>query len=303
LRGAIRFIGMATLRAFTACVPRVNSSLDYPRKSSLVLDKVSELSERPRMQNCSLLSPNRDPVSDTAQLLQRDPSPSVFSVDNDLLGYDMIHIGRKATLTTGQLPELTTAPTSPLSLKFGAKTPVPVANSFYGITGVGSSIRIRCDIGNPKVDAKPFVYFPKGRLFHVAGDSEIPFPAMIDQVGFALTLLELFDLTRSGRIWNCLSPAHGPDVDVRFLTEAQYSVIVGNGPSLPKYPLSLFVYLVGIGDFGKYTNRELRCEFVQPSGGMIKRLLEGEVLEDLDFPSLSAKPVRALVAPMKSTEQ
>lgn len=237
-----------------------------------------------------------------AQLFQRDPSPSVFSVGNDLLGYDVINIGRKAVLTTGKFPEFATAPPSPLTLQFGTKSPVPVANSFYGITGVGSSIRIRSDFGNPKIDAKPLVHFLQGRLFHVAGDSEIPLASMIDQVGLALALLELFDLARTGRILNSLSPAQCPDVDVRLFAEAQYSIVIGNGPSLPKYTLSFFVEFVGVCNFGKYANRELGIEFEQFSSGVVERLLEGEVGKDFDLPRFGTQPVSALVAPTKSSQ-
>jgi hypothetical protein len=302
LRRAIPLINMATLRTFTAGIPRVHDSSGYPRKSSLVLDKCSELSECPRVQNCWVLTPSRDPGADSAQIFERNPYPSAFSFGNDLLGYDVVYIGREAILTTGKFPEFTTAPASPLALKLGAKTPVPVANSFYGITGVGSAIRVCCDIGNPEVDAKPFVHFPQGRFFHIAGNSEIPLAAMIEQVGLALALLELFDLARSGHITNVLTPANGPDVDVRFLTEAQYSIIIGNGPSLPEHPLSLFVDLVGICNFGKGANCDLGVEFVQLSGGMINGLLESEKGKDFDLPSLGTQPVSTVVRPVNGSQ-
>jgi hypothetical protein len=299
---AIRFIDMMTLRTFTASIPRVDCSDYQPRKTRLVLNKLSQLSECPRVQNGTLLSPNRDPGTDAAQVLQRDTSSSVFSVGNDLLGYDMVNIGSKATLATGKLPEFTTAPASPFTLKFGPQASVPVANSFYGVTGVGSTVRIRSDFGNPKVDSKPFVRFLQGRFFYVAGDSDIPLASMIDQVGLALTLLELFDLAGSGHIPNILPSSESPNIDARFFAEAQYSIIVGNGPSLPKHPLSFFVEFVGVGHLGEYPHRELGIEFESFSGGMVEGLLQGEVGEHLDTPRLSAEPVRAVITPPQGSE-
>src|SRR5271166_1518658 len=133
---------MTTLRAFTARIPRVHGSGGYPRKSSLVLDKCSELSESPRMQNGSLLVPNRYPATDAAQLFERHTPVSVFSFGNDLLGNDVIYIGREAVLTTGKFPELTTASTSALTLQLGAQPSIPIANSFYGIAAIGSTVRV-----------------------------------------------------------------------------------------------------------------------------------------------------------------
>lgn len=184
---------MATLRTFTARITGIDNGDRYPCEASLVLDKLSELRKSPRMQNSTLLTPSRYPGADAAQMFERDSFPSVFSFGNDLLGYDVINIGREAVLSAGQFPELSASSSRPLPLQFGAKTPVAVANSFYGVTGVGSAIRIRSDVGDTKVDAKPFVHFPKTRLFHVAGDSQIPLAAMVNKIGLALALLELFD--------------------------------------------------------------------------------------------------------------
>jgi hypothetical protein len=293
---------MTTLRTFTSRIPRVHDSSGYPRNSSLVLDKCSELSECPRVQNGSLLPPSRYPVTDAAQLFERHTPVSVFSFGNDLLGNDVIYIGREAVLTTGKLPEFMTAPTSALALQLRSQPSIAITNSFYGITAKGSTVRVRCDIGNPEVNAKPFIHFPQRRFFHVAGDSEIPLTAMVEQVGLTLALLELFDLARTGHIANCLTPAQSPDVDVRLLAETEYPIIVGNGPRLSKNPLSVFIQLVGICNFGKYAHCELGIEFVQLSGGMVEGLLEREVGKDLDLPRFGTEPVSALVAPMKGSQ-
>lgn len=252
------------------------------------------------MQNCTLLAPSRDPGADATQILERDTATSAFSLGNDLLGNDVIYIGRKAILQSCQLPEFAVCPSRPLTLQFSSESAVPVANAFYGVAAVGSTIRIRCDIGNPKVDSKPFVNFPKGRFFHVTRDPEIPLSAMVDQVGLALTLLELFDLARTGHILNVLPAPNCPDVDVRFFAEAQYSIIVGNGPGLPEYPLSLFVEFVGICNLGKYANCELGIEFELLTRRMVEGLLKGEVGKDFDLPRLGTKPVRTGIAPMES---
>jgi hypothetical protein len=249
------------------------------------------------MQNDSLPSPNRDPGLDAAQFFQRNSPLSAFGEANNLLGNDVINIGRESILTTGQLAEFTLGTATAIALKLGAKPSVSEPNSFYGITCVASTIRVRSDIGNPKVDAKPFVHFPHVRLFHVAGYGQIPFAAMIEQVGLTLTLLELFDLARSGHVLNILPPAKSPEVDVRILAESEYSIIIGNRTSGPEDALNLLIKLVGVCNFGKYANCELGIEFVQLSCGVIKRLLEGEVGEDLDLPRLCAEPVRAVVAP------
>jgi hypothetical protein len=173
-------------------------------------------------------------------------------------------------------------------LQFGSEFATPIANAFYGVTGVGTSIRVRSDLGHTEVHPQPFVYLPQGRFFHITRDAEIPLATMIDQVALALALLELFDLTRSGYVCNRLSAAYCPDVDVRLFTKAQYSIVIGNGPGLAEYPQTVLIEFVGVCNFGKHANCELGCEFELLSGGMVERFLEREIGEHLDVPRLGA---------------
>jgi hypothetical protein len=173
-------------------------------------------------------------------------------------------------------------------LKFGPKSTVAKANTFDGVTGIGSTIRIRRNIGNSKVNSKPFVHFPQGRFFHVAGNPEIPLSTVMNQVGLALALLELFDLTSSGYVSDRLPTPESPDVNLAFLAEAKYPVIIGNGASFGEPTLGALVDFVSVCNFGKHANCELGCEFELLSGGMVERFLEGEVGEHLDVPRLGA---------------
>ena len=279
---------MTTLRTFTARIARVHNSHSYPRKTSLVLDKLSELAERPRMQNCSLLPHSRYPVPNAPQFFNCDASSSVFSLGNDLLGNDMVHIGRETILSSCKLPEFTVAPTRPLTLQFGSEFATPIANAFYGVTGVGTSIRVRSDLGHTEVHPQPFVYLPQGRFFHITRDAEIPLATVMNQVGLALALLELFDLTSSGYVSDRLPTPESPDVNLAFLAEAKYPVIIGNGASFGEPTLGALVDFVSVCNFGKHANCELGCEFELLPGGMVERFLEGEVGEHLDVPRLGA---------------
>lgn len=294
---------MATLRAFTAGVARVHHYEWYARQCRFVGQEVSELRKGPRMQNCSLLTPSRYPGADVPQFFDCDTPTSAFSVCDDLLGYDVINIGREATFASTEFPEFAARSSRQFLLEFSSKVAMSEADAFDGIAAVAAAIRVSCDLGHTQIDAEPLVYLLDGRLHGIAGNSQIPFPAMVEKIRLALPGFQEFLLARSGDVGHGLPATQRPNVDGVLCPEAKNAIVIGDCPSFSELTFPLFVELVGIRDFGKHANRQLRIEFELCAGWMVERLLKFKVRENLDLPRFATKPVCAFIGTMQRSQE
>ena len=92
LRRSVMFINTTTYRASSGGISGVNNFDNHPCESTFVGEKLAELVERPRVLLSPLTPPNRDSVSDTAQIFKGDTSSSVFSLCNNPLANCVIDI-------------------------------------------------------------------------------------------------------------------------------------------------------------------------------------------------------------------
>lgn len=72
-----------------------------PRTSGLVLDEGSELMERPFMMSFALIVSNRGPLANACQIFQGDPPLRALCRANDPLADDVVGIGLKPALSSG----------------------------------------------------------------------------------------------------------------------------------------------------------------------------------------------------------
>lgn len=294
---------MTTVRAFAAGIPGVHSDQWYPRNARFVLDEVPELGECPGMQNHPLPAPNRDPLADMAQFFNCDSALSACGASNDLLGNHVVGIGRESLFAAGEFSELTTCAPRPLLLEFCSELSVTITNPFDCASAVTVAVRVSRYLSDPHVDSKPIINLSQRRLLNIAGDSQIPLPAVIDQIRFALAILDLLGLPLACNERDSLAASQGPDIDRGVAAEAQDAVVIGDRSSLTESSLYLLVDLVRVSNLGEHTHRELSTQAEFLPGFMVERLLQGEVGEDFDLPSLGAQPVSALVDPTQSREQ
>lgn len=293
---------MATLGTFTTGIARVYDDDRNASQPSFVFNECLELCERPRMQNCTLLTPNRDPGADMSQFFNCDTPASVFSFGNDLLGNYVIGIGCEAILATGKIPEFAACSPCALGLKFGAKSAVSMADTLECVAAIVPTIGVSSDIGNPEVYPEPFIDGLEGWFFHVASNSQIPLSTMVNEIGFSLSGFEQFLLARASHIRNVLTTIQRPDVHCVF-APAQNTIIVGDRAGEREFPFSLLVQLIRIGNLGEHSDGELRAKSELLAGFVIERLLQCEIGEDFDFPCFSTQPIGALVSAIQSREQ
>ena len=121
MRRTITFINTTANRTGARSIARVNQFYNNPRQLRFVFDKSTQLSERPRVVLSPLAMPNRDSVTDTAQIFQSDTPASVFSLCNNALCNGVIDIGSKASFFTRTLYEKSFGCLRALGLKFATE--------------------------------------------------------------------------------------------------------------------------------------------------------------------------------------
>lgn len=293
---------MATLGTFTASISRVYHDNWDSGDPSFVCDERGQLVERPTVQDCPLLAPNREPAGDAIEVFDGYPASSAFGFSNDLLGDYVVCIGSEALFASAEFPELTSASPSSLALELTAEPTVPIADAFDGTAAVISAVRIRGDIGDSHIHAQPVVNFFEGRLFDITGHGEIPLAAMVDEIGFTLAILQLLDLARPCDIGHALASAQSPDIDFGILAKTENAVIVSDTSSRSEMPLDFFVQFIRIRDFSKNPHGQLGVQLKQSPGFMIKGFLQGKISEYFALPCFLTQPIGALITFAKSSQ-
>ena len=303
LRRAIRFTDMTTLRTFTARIPRVHDSSGYPCKTSLVLDKVSELVERPRMQNCSLLTPSRDPGTDTAQILQRDPATSAFSLGNDLLGNYVIGVSGEPCFLAGELLEVTPCGAASTLLELATEPRSTAANVSDAGTRERLAIRGSSDDLDAQVDPEKRIDFLQWRVVNIANRNQVELPIVVEQVSLSQLRSQQFNMVRAALVSQLAPTVNRPDTNVLILEVAQDVAVVGESSPSPEVRLLVLVYGIGVGDFTNRPNDYFGSKSEPFSGFVVTEIVESVLAEHFRLPSLLADPVATIVGTLQGFEQ
>jgi len=293
---------MMTLRAFPTGVARVHGDQWNASKPSLVFQECPELEKRPRMQNCSLLSASRYPVTNALQVFDGNSATGALSSGNDLLGNAVIHVRCEAPFFPAEFVKFSPRTASLFLLKFGSKFPVAESDSSDSAARIVATVRIARNLDHSEIDSEPVVYFLQGWFHGIAGYPQKPLSTMVDEIRFPLPVSKQGDLARASDIKDGLPTLKRPDAYSTFL-EAQNAVVIGDSPSLSEFPFAFLVQLVGICDLGKNTDSQLGTQAELILGRMVENLLEGEILEHFSAPGFATKPVRAFITAIEGCYQ
>src|SRR5205085_546035 len=88
----VPFVDVSAVVAFPRRVTWVDHRDRHAGDGRLVADELAELGERPRVQVAALSLVNRDPVADTAQILELDPATGAFGCCDELLADAVVHV-------------------------------------------------------------------------------------------------------------------------------------------------------------------------------------------------------------------
>jgi len=304
LRLTISFINRATLRTGTRSVARVNQCYQHARQLRLVLDKLSQLIERPGVVLPPLAVPNSDSVTDTAQIFQSDTPASVFSLCNNALTDNMVDMGRKTGFFTGTLLEKARGSLRPLRLKFAPEFSVAFSETIDLIPGVGLPVRVGGDIHNAQVNAKELRRVIGGRFLDLAHLVKVEIAVAINKVGFPTAVLKKLSLLTSGYKWNLQSAVKRPDRNklVSYLP-GEDAFVISDAPMPIESARGLPVNLVGISNLSQYPNHYLSRESKPTPEVIVEEMVQVVLAKSLGLPSMAADIVGSIIHSLQCLHQ
>lgn len=191
---SVLFGGMAAPGALSTGVSRVYSDQRNASKFGFVRQELTQLIERPRMQNCTLLAPSRNPFANTSQVFDCQSASGAFSLSNDLLGNSVIHASRKTTFTTRYPFKFSLRRARLLLLKFRPQSTVAKAYAFHFGARIAFAIRSADDVRNAEVDAEKIGWSDGGTFRNINRAMQIELPFTEDEISLAFDAVEPFFL-------------------------------------------------------------------------------------------------------------
>jgi hypothetical protein len=183
---AVFFGYMPAFGALPAGIARVNSDQRYASKGGLVRQEQPELRKRPGVQNCPLLAPGLDSITNARQFFDGQPAIRAFSFSNDLLGNVVVYAGSEPSFFACEFLQPALGRSGLQLLKLSPKFPVAKADAFNFSAGVPRSVRGRSYLGNPEIHPEKLNRVDGGvaRQIDRAVQVELSFP--VDQISLTL---------------------------------------------------------------------------------------------------------------------
>lgn len=302
--GTIGFIDVTTARAGARGVARVNLDHGHTHQLRLVLDKGSQLVERPAMQRCSLRLSSPYPVTDALEVFQGDTPTGAFSLSNDAFADLVVDIGSKAALFTRQLAQTTTARLCSFALEFLAQATMAVTNVRYRLALVDFTRAVSGDIGHAQVNTKKVFDILWRRLVNFAGGQQVELATNQAQVGLATLAAQQFLIPLATDERDSLATVYRPDGNLVFIEfPRQDADIVGNravrleGAPRPSIPL------VGVRHFGNTADDNLRSQVEGGTHVTVDKFLKLKLAEGASVPSYLTDVVTGFVCYFKGALQ
>jgi hypothetical protein len=292
LAGPVLFGDVPASPAFPRRVARIDENERHSRQCGFVGDKHPQLVERPTVENHSLPAPNSYPVANPTQVFELDSACGAFSAGNDLLTDNVVDVAGKAGLPAREKFEPTLGRSGSLTLQLRTQPAVAIADALDLRTRVLSTVGIRGDVRDSKIDAKERGSLKQCRLWHIARGNEIERAILIDQVRLATLAHEQHEL---------LPPASG-EADVQPTIQAadrdghpihipaKDAAIVGDGTMRAKGALRLPVELVSVGNLGDAAHRDLGRKSEVVAKTLVDQRLNAVAIELLRLPRLLGNP-------------
>jgi hypothetical protein len=304
LRNTVSFIDMAALRAGTRGIARVNQFDQHPRQFGFVFDKGAQLKECPRGMLPPLATPNRYPVPDTAQILERDTATGVFSLCDNPLRDAVIFVRGEALFLLGALSEKTLARLRSLGLKFSTEFGMAFPEPVYSSPGIGLTLGVSGDVDDAEVNAQELANVSRWWFLNLTGLEKIEHSIPQYKVSFADKVRQEFCLPFSNGKRDAETAVKRPDRNdavCQFPREDTFIVADAAMPS--KKARSCFVHLIGIGHFSQHAHHYLGRQFKAAAQVVIEKMVEIVLPKGFGFPRLLTDMVCGIIYRLKSTEK
>lgn len=302
LRSAVGFSDMSTLGAFTRGIARVDKDHWNTAQFRLVLDKRSQLREGPtaHLGSSGFLNPN--PRTYPGQLLKDYHSIRVFSLSDDLFRDLVIEIFGEKRFFAAALTQSSLRGFGLFRLKLSPQSQMPFAQATDVRAGERLTVTVGRDSGNSQVNAQEAVSLSGRWLDHVDRGEQVELALTVDQIGFPLTSHQQLSLALSTTERDRLPSGQRPDRNVIFRV-AKNPIIERYGAPFMEDSLNLDIQLVGIGNFGNYSDGKLRRKPVLFADWLIGKLVKPELTEGLRIPRDAGALIGGFISPLKSRLQ
>ena len=245
---AIAFIDTATSRARSTGIPGINQDQRDTCSSCFVVDKLTQLKERPAMQGGSLTLSNRYPGADAFEVFQGNSASSALSVFHDALADRVVHISGKMRFLLGSLLQTAFGRLGSLGLQLLAEPAVAIAHIIHLRRRVHLPIGVHGNVRHSQVNTHHVSNINRGGLLDLTGSKEIELTVNQGKVGLPMSEAQQIVLPGTTDKGYFLTATQAPDGDPSIgQTPVENSIIVGDRPVFLEPSSHLMVKPVSIG--------------------------------------------------------
>jgi hypothetical protein len=259
LGAPIRLLAMPATRASLRGVARIDQREGYTGEPGFVFNEAPKLPERPLTVSRTLRPSNRGPRADALKVFETDTPIGFGGFGYQPFRDSVVGVALHASLTPGELLQMSLGALRPGSLQLGTDALVTPARLLGLLRRVRFAVGVRSDIDDAKVNAYPVLRRAGRRLLDINRGEKKPLAPAKHQVGFALTGLQHLRGALAADERDVLAPGYGPDGKLLILPTKD-TVIVGDGPERFEGAHALLVELVSVRDFGDGANHHLGRE-------------------------------------------
>ena len=258
---AVAFLAMSAFSASTAGITRIDGDQKHASQSSLVFQKQPQLRERPRMQNCSLLSPGLDPFADTLEVLNGNAAPGAFGFSNDLLGNIVVDPRSETVLLPRERFQPALCRSGPYLLKLRPQPAMTITNALDSRTAMQPAIGVAGDVRHAHVNAEKVGRLDRGGIGQVNRAVQVELALAIDQISLPFDAVKALLLVLAVDHRDDYAAAgKGPQADLIDALEAEDALVVGDRAERLEYWTLGFVAREALGGFADGTDRHLSRE-------------------------------------------
>lgn len=304
LVGAVGPLGMPANGALLAGVSRVYENDWNPDPLSLVAQFGAEVEESPGMQGSPLWPTSPDPQTNALEVFQGYRSLRAFGFSYQFLGDGMVHVIGEASLLARKLLQAALGPLRAFLLKLLPKAMVAVSDPVEVRTGVRLAVAVGGDLDNAQVYAQHPLDLDRFGLLDVHRGQQVELAPHVGEVSFPLLGCQKTTLVFTANEGNSLAAPKRPDAHgLRHHFPRKHPVIVGDGPQLTKGAFGLLIQFVGIYHLGVCPHHHLSRKVELVLGRVVNKVVQGNLLEGLGFPSYARNVVTSRVEAPHGVEQ
>lgn len=300
----VGFVGVPALRTLATGVARVNVHNADTRKPRFVLNLCSEVVERPGVQRRTLTTPSPYPLAYALQVLKGDSLAVALRGCDDALCNDVVRIVGKAAFSTGKFFQLALSRLRTFALQFRPQTAVTVPNTLDVATAVGAALRVGSYLSYAHINAKVALNIFGRRLRNGAGRQQVELTPDVNEVAFALLILQQLKLPWPRAEKHLLPTLKRPNRHAEPIQlPLEDAAVISNRAVGIERAERFLVQLVGVGYFGLAPHNHLRRKREGVLTVIVDQTVKAKLPESLGIPSHLRHVVTRLVRPLQRRQQ